>query len=98
MKRLNSSSTENSAGASVSDTNGASTTEDKTTKYDEAYLDQSGTMHYTKKLSAEEFYNYEIRFKGVDKSTAKKTMEENIASGWTEIYVPVDENGNYINE
>lgn len=94
----NSSSTENSAGASVSDTNGGSTTEDKTTKYDEAYLDRSGTMHYTKKLSAEEFYNYEIRFKGVDKSTAKKTMEENIASGWTEIYVPVDENGNYINE
>ena len=66
--------------------------------YDEAYLDTDGNMHYTKKLSAEEFYNYEIRFKGISKEDAQKTLEENIASGWTEIYVPVDENGNYIEE
>jgi uncharacterized protein YpmB len=88
------------SGNSTEDTSGtgnSSGTED-TQLYDESYLDQDGNMHYMKKLSAEEFYNYEVRFKGVDEETAKKSMDQNIASGWTELYVPVDENGNYINE
>lgn len=91
-----SSTEDGTADLASEDVSSGQTTEDKA--YDEAYLDQDGNMHYTKKLSAEEFYNYEIRFKGVSKADAKKTMEENIASGWTEIYVPVNENGEYINE
>lgn len=69
-----------------------------TVKYDESYMDTDGNMHYTKKLSAEEFYQYEIRFKRVSKEEAQETLDQNIEMGWTEIYVPVDENGNYIDE